>query len=72
MSARGVDRIRVVPMFFGRGGHLRGDFPDELRAARSAAPAVAFEVTAAAGESAQVLEALAEFALQAPALPDLP
>jgi len=71
MSAHGIDRIRVVPMFFGRGGHLRDDFPVHLRAARAAAPAVAIEVTAAAGESEQVLDALAAFALQAPALPDV-
>ena len=70
MSAQGIDQIRVVPMFFGRGGHLRDDFPDQLRAARDAAPDVAFEVTAAAGESEQVLDALAAFALQAPPLPD--
>jgi len=70
MSRQGVDRIRVVPMFFGRGGHLRDDFPNQLRAARAAAPSVTFEVTAAAGESAQVLDALAEFAVRAPALPD--
>ena len=70
MSRQGVDRIRVVPMFFGRGGHLRDDFPNQLRAARAAAPSVTFEVTAAAGESAQVLDALAEFAVRAPALSD--
>ena len=67
MSGRGVDRIRVVPMFFGRGGHLRDDFPDQLRAARAAAPAVTFEVTPAAGESDQVLDALAQFAVHGPA-----
>jgi sirohydrochlorin cobaltochelatase len=71
MSAHGIDRIRVVPMFFGRGGHLRDDFPMQLGAARAAAPAVTFEVTAAAGESEQVLAALAVFALRAPVLPGI-
>lgn len=65
MAARGITHVRVVPMFFGRGGHLRNDFPQQLRAARTAAPLVTFEITQAAGESEQVLEALAEFALRA-------
>jgi len=70
MSRRGIDHIRVVPMFFGRGGHLRDDFPNQLGAAHAAAPSVTFEVTAAAGESPRVLDALAEFAVRAPALPE--
>ncbi|HKU85888.1 MAG TPA: CbiX/SirB N-terminal domain-containing protein [Casimicrobiaceae bacterium] len=63
MAAEGVRRIRIVPMFFGRGGHLREDFPRQLEAARARAPQVAFEATEAAGESEQVLDALAAFAL---------
>ena len=35
MAAAGVRRIRVVPMFFGRGGHLREDFPRQLAAANT-------------------------------------
>jgi len=66
LSERGVTHIRVVPMFFGRGGHLRDDFPQQLDAACAAAPGVAFEVTEAAGESDAVLAALAAFALDAP------
>lgn len=70
MSRAGVTRIRIVPLFFGRGGHLREDFPKQLEAARAAAPGVAFEVTQAAGESDAVLDALAAFALHAPAAGD--
>lgn len=68
MAARGIGHIRVVPMFFGRGGHLRDDFPEQMRAARAAAPAVTFAVTQAAGESDEVLDALAEFAIRATAV----
>ena len=68
LAAQGADAVRIVPMFFGRGGHLRDDFPRQLAAARMAAPAVAFVVTEAAGESEQVQDALAEFALRAPAV----
>lgn len=65
MAGDGVGSIRIVPMFFGRGGHLRDDFPRHLEAARARVPQVTFEVTEAAGESEQVLEALATFALGA-------
>jgi sirohydrochlorin cobaltochelatase len=67
LAAQGADRIRVVPMFFGRGGHLRDDFPRQLAAARERVPGVRFEVTEAAGESDAVLVALAAFALDASA-----
>lgn len=62
MAVDGVTRIRVVPLFFGRGGHLREDFPRQLMGARAAAPGVEFDVTEAAGESDAVLDALAAFA----------
>ena len=66
---RGARRVRLVPLFFGRGGHLRDDFPKQLEEARRTAPALTIEVTEAAGENEQVLEALATFALEAPATP---
>jgi sirohydrochlorin cobaltochelatase len=62
MAVEGVTRIRVVPLFFGRGGHLREDFPLQLAAARGAAPGIEFDVAEAAGESEAVLDALAAFA----------
>jgi sirohydrochlorin cobaltochelatase len=68
LAAQGAGAVRIVPMFFGRGGHLRDDFPRQLAAARMAAPAVTFMVTEAAGESEQVQDALAAFALRAPAV----
>lgn len=70
MAAAGVRRIRVVPMFFGRGGHLREDFPRQLAAAKHALPDVTFEVTQAAGENDRVLDVLAAFAVETPAASD--
>jgi sirohydrochlorin cobaltochelatase len=67
LAGQGVRSLRVVPLFFGRGGHLRSDFPAQLDAAYAAAPGVAFEITQAAGEDDAVQEALARFALDAPA-----
>ena len=68
MAAQGVRRIRIVPMFFGRGGHLREDFPRQLDAVKAQLPEVRFEVTVAAGEDESVLDALAAFAIEAPPL----
>lgn len=68
LAADGASSLRVVPLFFGRGGHLRTDFPEQLAQARSGAPGLAFEVTETAGENDAVLEALARFALDAPAV----
>jgi hypothetical protein len=48
---------------------LRDDLPKQLEEARSAAPGLTIEVTEAAGENARVLDALATFALEAPATP---
>jgi len=63
-AAQGVDRVRLVPLFFGRGGHLREDFPVILEAARAAVPGVDVDVTEAAGESGAIQAALAQFALR--------
>jgi sirohydrochlorin cobaltochelatase len=68
LEAQGAEAVRIVPMFFGRGGHLRGDFPRQLEEARTAAPGVTFVVMEAAGESDRVQDALIDFALQAPAV----
>ncbi|HEY7788707.1 MAG TPA: CbiX/SirB N-terminal domain-containing protein [Casimicrobiaceae bacterium] len=65
MAACDVVRIRIVPLFFGRGGHLREDFPRHLDDARRAAPLVEFELAEAAGENDAVLDALATYAIAA-------
>lgn len=66
MAAQGVRTIRIVPLFFGRGGHLRMDFPRQLDAVKARLPQVRLEVTAAAGEDQGVLDTLATFAVEAP------
>jgi sirohydrochlorin cobaltochelatase len=65
LVAAGATRIRVVPLFFGRGGHLREDLPRQLAAASAQVPGIPFDVTGAAGEDDAVLDALAAFALGA-------
>ena len=57
-----VTHIRIVPLFFGRGGHLREDFPRLVEAVKSAHGSLTFEISEPAGESEAVIEALADFA----------
>jgi len=64
LAALGVTRARVVPLFFGRGGHLREDFPAVLERARERTPGIAVDVAPAAGEDPVIQEALADFALR--------
>ena len=59
----GVEQIRIVPLFFGRGGHLREDLPRQMQAVREAIPSARFDIAEAAGEADTVVEALAKFAL---------
>lgn len=60
---QGVEDVRIVPLFFGRGGHLRADFPRQVDAVKRANPTLTFEIAEAAGESEPIIEALADFAL---------
>jgi sirohydrochlorin cobaltochelatase len=63
MRSKGCRKVRIVPLFFGRGGHLRDDFPRVLDDASRSVPDVMIDVTLAAGESDAVQAALAAFAL---------
>ena len=63
LRSQGSRKVRIVPLFFGRGGHLREDFPRALDDAARGVPDVTIEVTIAAGESDAVQAALAAFAL---------
>lgn len=66
LVAGGTRSIRIAPLFFGRGSHLRDDLPRQIDAVCRRFPDVAFEVTETAGESDSVVGALAAFALHAP------
>jgi sirohydrochlorin cobaltochelatase len=61
---RHAERIAVVPIFLGTGGHLRKDFPPMIEAARQIA-GVPVSVVAAAGDDDCVLSAIADYCLQA-------
>ena len=62
LAAAGCERIDVVPLFLGAGGHVRNDLPillDELRAAH---PGVRWQLQRAIGEQGGVIDAMARAA----------
>ena len=54
-----------MPLFFGRGGHLRVEVPRLVGEAEAALPGVKIELGIAAGDDAGVIEALAAFCVRA-------
>ena len=57
--AREVGQIRVVPVFFGSGGHVKEDLPRLVARARERHPGVEIELAAPIGEQEGVLAAIA-------------
>lgn len=62
LTAAGAQRIVVVPLFLGTGGHLRKDLPNLIEAARSAC-GMPLDAVDAAGENAEVLQAIADYCI---------
>ncbi|MFG5407639.1 CbiX/SirB N-terminal domain-containing protein [Piscinibacter sakaiensis] len=63
LAAAGCDRIELVPLFLGAGGHVRKDVPRLLEALRQRHPAIDWVLQPAAGEDARVVAALAAVAV---------
>lgn len=61
---RGAQRIVVVPLFLGTGGHVRRDLPPLIEAAQ-ASTGVAVKAVTAAGEDDAVLAAIVKYCLRA-------
>jgi sirohydrochlorin cobaltochelatase len=64
LVACGVRRIRIVPLFFGPGGHLRTDVPRLVAEEMAANPGLTIELAPAAGEDPSVADAIAGYCLQ--------
>jgi len=60
----GVDTIRIVPIFFGQGGHLRRDLPERAAALRAKHVETVFECAQPVGEDGAVLDAIARFCVR--------
>ena len=65
LAKGGARSIRVVPLFFGRGGHLREDVPRRVAALATGFPGVAIDVVLPAGDDDAVQAALAAYCLRA-------
>ncbi|MFS2137397.1 sirohydrochlorin chelatase [Duganella sp. Dugasp56] len=61
LTAGGVTRITVVPVFLGQGGHVLRDLPLMVEQLRIDYPQTTIDVVEAAGENAAVLNALADY-----------
>jgi sirohydrochlorin cobaltochelatase len=65
LAQRGAKAIRVVPLFIGRGGHLRVEVPRLVEQVVAAMPGVAIDLALPAGDDDAVIEALAAFCVRA-------
>jgi sirohydrochlorin cobaltochelatase len=63
LAAAGCDRVDVLPLFLGAGGHVRKDLPALLTELSAAHPSVQWRLQTAIGEVDSVVEAMALAAL---------
>ncbi|RZL09912.1 MAG: cobalamin biosynthesis protein CbiX [Rubrivivax sp.] len=59
---QGCTAVTVVPLFLGAGGHVRKDVPVLMERLRQTHPAVDWQLARAVGETATVVDALAQAA----------
>lgn len=64
LASRGVERITLVPLFMGRGGHLRRDLPEIVARACEKNPGVVVRTTDAIGEVDALLDAINGWVLE--------
>jgi sirohydrochlorin cobaltochelatase len=64
LAAEKLVSIRVVPVFFGHGGHIKEDLPRLVQSARAKHPALKIELDPPIGEQEPVLDAIAEAILK--------
>jgi sirohydrochlorin cobaltochelatase len=62
--ARGAGRVLVYPLFMAPSGHLRRDVQELLRGIRAAHPGTEITLAPPMGDSARVLEAIADWVTQ--------
>jgi sirohydrochlorin cobaltochelatase len=66
LVAEGCQRVDILPLFLGAGGHVRKDLPALVQQLREEFPQLTWALRRAAGESAALVEALAQIAVQPP------
>jgi len=63
LAAAGCERVDVVPLFLGAGGHVRKDIPSLLAELESAHPDIRWTLRPAIGEIDGVIDAMARASL---------
>lgn len=63
LAAAGSERVDVVPLFLGAGGHVRQDIPSLIAVLEHDHPAVHWELRPAIGEVDSVVQSMAQAAL---------
>ena len=64
LALAGCDRVDIVPLFLGAGGHVRQDLPALVRTLEQAHPLVQWRLHPAIGELEPVIAAMAETAIK--------
>jgi len=59
LASKGAQRVRIVPLFLGTGGHVREDLPKLARAARERHAGIEIVLEPPIGERAEVTDAIA-------------
>ena len=59
LVANGAKRVRIVPLFFGEGGHVREDLPKLAAAARARHAGIEIVLERAIGERQEITDAIA-------------
>ncbi len=65
LVSRGVNAVKIVPIFFAPGRHVLKDLPELIGNAMDRFPGVEFEVADCVGEVDGVIEAMAAHAISA-------
>ncbi len=72
LASAGCRRVDVLPLFLGAGGHVRKDIPALMAQLTAEHPQVRWTLHSAVGEAAAVIDAMAQVALAASQLPEVP
>jgi sirohydrochlorin cobaltochelatase len=59
LASKGAQRVRIVPVFLGEGGHVREDLPKLAAAARARHPGIEIVLEQTIGERQEVTDAIA-------------
>jgi sirohydrochlorin cobaltochelatase len=59
LASKGAQRVRIIPLFLGAGGHVREDLPKLAQAARERHAGVEIVLERTIGERAEVTDAIA-------------